>query len=155
MIKKCNTFSILNTLFRFYKPVPPKMTRKESPKNLKPIESLKPGKQKSGRSKSRSGARTPAPNKSPDEKENSKSSSHNLMDSEGMKGRKSIKSVTMNLSGQSVMGLTPSYKINYVRDFLLSIPDVVFIQDSILEDDLSNVLNEVSDSKYKYQFQVS
>ena len=71
-----------------------------------------------------------------------------------MKGRKAIKVVTMNLSGQSVMGLTPAYKINYIRDFLQSLPDVVFIQDSIQEDDLSQVMTEVSEDKYKYQFQV-
>ena len=71
-----------------------------------------------------------------------------------MKGRKSIKVVTMNLSGQSVMGLTPAYKINYIRDFLQSLPDVVFLQDSIQEDDLSQVLTEVAEDKYKYQLQV-
>ena len=32
-----------------------------------------------------------------------------------MKGRLAIKAVTMNLSGQSVMGLTPAYKLNYIR----------------------------------------
>ena len=72
-----------------------------------------------------------------------------------MKGRKSIKVVTMNLSGQSVMGLTPAYKINYIRDFLHSLPDVVFLQDSIQEDDLSQVLTEVAEDKYKYQLQVN
>ena len=71
-----------------------------------------------------------------------------------MKGRKSIKVVTMNLSGQSVMGLTPAYKINYIRDFLQSLPDVVFLQDSIQEDDLSQVLTEVAEDKYRYQLQV-
>ena len=34
---------------------------------------------------------------------------------EHMKGRLAIKVVTMNLSGQSVMGLTPAYKLNYIR----------------------------------------
>ena len=32
-----------------------------------------------------------------------------------MRGRLAIKVVTMNLSGQSVMGLTPAYKLNYIR----------------------------------------
>ena len=32
-----------------------------------------------------------------------------------MKGRLPIKAATMNLSGQSVMGLTPAYKLNYIR----------------------------------------
>ena len=73
----------------------------------------------------------------------------------GMKGRKSIKVVTMNLSGQSVMGLTPAYKINYIRDYLTTLPDVVFLQDSIQEDDLVTLLAEVSQDKYKYQLQVS
>ena len=72
-----------------------------------------------------------------------------------MKGRKAITVVTMNLSGQSVMGLTPAYKINYIRDFLQSLPDVVFIQDSIQEDDLSQVLKAVSEDKYKFQLQVN
>ena len=34
---------------------------------------------------------------------------------EQMKGRLAIKAATMNLSGQSVMGLTPAYKLNYIR----------------------------------------
>ena len=34
---------------------------------------------------------------------------------DAMKGRLAIRAVTMNLSGQSVMGLTPAYKINYIR----------------------------------------
>ena len=72
-----------------------------------------------------------------------------------MKGRKAIKVVTMNLSGQGVLGLTPAYKINYIRDFLECLPDVVFFQDSIEEDDLSQVLKDVSQDKYKFQFQVS
>ena len=72
-----------------------------------------------------------------------------------MKGRRSIKAVTMNLSGQSVMGLTPAYKIGHVKDFLRTLPDVIFIQDSILEDDLTGVFGEVSGNKYKYQFQVN
>ena len=34
---------------------------------------------------------------------------------DSMRGRLAIRAVTMNLSGQSVMGLTPAYKINYIR----------------------------------------
>lgn len=34
---------------------------------------------------------------------------------DAMRGRLAIRAVTMNLSGQSVMGLTPAYKINYIR----------------------------------------
>lgn len=30
-------------------------------------------------------------------------------------GKKAIKGVTMNLAGQSVMGITPGYKINYIK----------------------------------------
>ena len=38
-----------------------------------------------------------------------------------MKGRLPIKAATMNLSGQSVMGLTPAYKLNYIRYLLDSL----------------------------------
>ena len=37
---------------------------------------------------------------------------------DSMRGRLAIRAVTMNLSGQSVMGLTPAYKINYIRSVL-------------------------------------
>jgi len=131
------------------------MFRKETSRELKPMDNLKPQKVKSGRSKSRSGARTASSKNNTDkENKNEPNTSHqHLMDSEGMKGRKAITVVTMNLSGQSVMGLTPAYKINYIRDFLQSLPDVVFIQDSIQEDDLSQVLKAVSEDKYKFQLQ--
>ena len=72
-----------------------------------------------------------------------------------MKGRLAIRAVTMNLSGQSVMGLTPAYKINYIRNYLETLPDVVFIQDGIKEEDLLPLLEEVVGAKYKYQYQVS
>ena len=38
-----------------------------------------------------------------------------------MKGRLPIKAATMNLSGQSVMGLTPAYKLNYIRYVIIFI----------------------------------
>ena len=41
--------------------------------------------------------------------------SNKSVTTEHMKGRLAIKVVTMNLSGQSVMGLTPAYKLNYIR----------------------------------------
>ena len=72
-----------------------------------------------------------------------------------MKGRLAIRAVTMNLSGQSVMGLTPAYKINYIRNYLETLPDVVFIQDGIKEEDLLPLLEEVVGAKYKCQYQVS
>ena len=72
-----------------------------------------------------------------------------------MKGRLAIRAVTLNLSGQSVMGLTPAYKINYIRNYLETIPDVVFIQDGIKEEDLLPILDEVAGDKYKCEYQVS
>ena len=92
---------------------------------------------------------------------------------EHMKGRLAIKVVTMNLSGQSVMGLTPAYKLNYIRcrqeihreffdykesillrEYVETMPDVVFIQDGIRDEDLSNILDGASEGKYSYEFQV-
>ena len=80
--------------------------------------------------------------------------SNKSVTTEHMKGRLAIKVVTMNLSGQSVMGLTPAYKLNYIREYVETIPDVVFIQDGIREEDLSNILEGASDGKYLYEFQV-
>ena len=72
--------------------------------------------------------------------------------SEYMKGRLAIKTVTMNLSGQSVMGLTPAYKLNHIRDYLeSSSPDVVFIQDGVREEDLTEILNEASNYSCEFQ----
>ena len=65
-----------------------------------------------------------------------------------------IRAVTMNLSGQSVMGLTPAYKVNYIRNYLETLPDVVFIQDGIKEEDLLPILDEVAADKYKCEYQV-
>jgi hypothetical protein len=81
-------------------------------------------------------------------------------------GKRAIKSVTMNLAGQSVMGITPAYKINYIRwdiqllvhdvprEFLYCLPDVIFFQDCIQEEDLTQVLEKVSGNKYKLHLQV-
>ena len=73
---------------------------------------------------------------------------------DSMKGRLAIRAVTMNLSGQSVMGLTPAYKMNYIRNYLETLPDVVFIQDGIKEEDLLPILKEVAADKYKCEYQV-
>ena len=74
---------------------------------------------------------------------------------DSMKGRLAIRAVTLNLSGQSVMGLTPAYKINYIRNYLETVPDVVFIQDGIKKEDLLPILEEVAPEKYKCEYQVS
>jgi len=70
-------------------------------------------------------------------------------------GRKSIKGIAMNLSGRggNMMGITPAYKINYIREFLESVPDVIFFQDCIQEEDITTVLKEVSHDRYKIHFQ--
>lgn len=70
-----------------------------------------------------------------------------------MKGRLAIKAVTMNLSGQSVMGLTPAYKLNYIREYLESLPDVVFIQDGVREEDMTGITEAVAAGKYSCEFQ--
>ena len=72
-----------------------------------------------------------------------------------MKGRLAIRAVTLNLSGQSVMGLTPAYKINYIRNYLETTPDVVFIQDGIKKEDLLPILEEVAGDRYKCEYQVT
>ena len=61
------------------------MFRKETSRELKPLENLKPQKVKSGRSKSRSGARTASSRNGSGDKENKSvpNTSHHLMDSEG------------------------------------------------------------------------
>ena len=74
---------------------------------------------------------------------------------DSMKGRLAIRAVTLNLSGQSVMGLTPAYKINYIRNYLETAPDVVFIQDGIKEEDLLPILEEVAGDRYKCEYQVT
>ena len=54
-----------------------------------------------------------------------------------MKGRLPIKAATMNLSGQSVMGLTPAYKLNYIRYLgiiIVSFNAIVVIVQRILGD---------------------
>ena len=40
------------------------------------------------------------------------------------------------------------------REFLECIPDVIFFQDCIQEEDITNVLNEVLRNGYKIHFQV-
>ena len=70
-----------------------------------------------------------------------------------MKGRLAIKAVTMNLSGQSVMGLTPAYKLNHIREYLETLPDVVFIQDGVREEDMTGITGAVAGDKYSCEFQ--
>ena len=48
---------------------------------------------------------------------------------------------------------TNSNLTNY-RNYLEALPDVVFIQDGIKEEDLLAVLEEVGSDKYKCQYQV-
>ncbi len=97
------------------------------------------------------------------------------MDAGAIKSRREISLVTMNLSGSSLMGLTPKYKVNLIQEFLGSFPEAVFIQvnfnysvdravcnlnslylrlqDSIERDDLTRVLENISEGKYEYFFQ--
>ena len=45
--------------------------------------------------------------------------------------------------------------MNLFREYLETLPDVVFIQDGIREEDVTKILEEVSDGKYSCEFQVS
>ncbi len=49
-------------------------------------------------------------------------------DAGAIKSRREISLVTMNLSGSSLMGLTPKYKVNLIEQFLENFPEAVFIQ---------------------------
>lgn len=49
-------------------------------------------------------------------------------DAGAIKSRREISLVTMNLTGSSLMGLTPKYKVNLIEQFLNNFPEVVFIQ---------------------------
>ena len=62
------------------------------------------------------------PSRQPTPKTPKTSSDGKVLSTEYMKGRLAIKAVTMNLSGQSVMGLTPAYKLNYIRFLLQGVP---------------------------------
>ncbi len=46
--------------------------------------------------------------------------------------RMEISAVTINMSGRGVLGVTPKYKIDMVETFLKTVPDVVFLQVSLL-----------------------
>lgn len=95
------------------------------------------------------------------------------IDAGSIKSRKAIDVVTINMHGKGVMGLTPKYKVNMIQDFLSNFPDVVFFQvrfskvcswsmystlitfqDSIEYNDLTNVLEAVSEGTYDFHFQV-
>ena len=59
----------------------------------------------------------------------------------------------MNLDSYSMT--SRFYFINLFREFLECIPDVIFFQDCIQEEDITSVLNQVSRNGYKIHFQVS
>jgi hypothetical protein len=86
-----------------------------------------------------------------------------------------ISAVTINMSGRSILGLTPKYKVDMVETFLQTLPEVIFLQvhifriklafyrismsffsyyeDSIDDDDMNAVLKKVSNGNYKSYFQ--
>lgn len=61
--------------------------------------------------------------------------------------------VNMNMNGNGVLGYSPKYKVNYIKEYLSVFPDVVFIQDCIEHSELFNLLDTVSDGKYEMHFQ--
>ena len=67
--------------------------------------------------------------------------------------KKEITLVTMNTNGSGVLGLTPKYKIQIVKEYLKFKPDVIFIQDSFDTADTLEVMKEVSGGNFQSFFQ--
>jgi len=64
-----------------------------------------------------------------DRKSNSRRASKDKnVDLGNVKSRREVSMVTINLSGGTVLGLTPQYKVNLVEQYLTAFPDVIFIQ---------------------------
>ena len=57
--------------------------------------------------------------------------------------KKDITLVTMNTNGRGVLGLTPKFKLEMIRQhFAANKPDVVFIQDSIDTSDILELIKK-------------
>ena len=67
--------------------------------------------------------------------------------------RKEISAVTMNMTGRVGLGLTPRYKIDMVKEYLSSTkPDILIVQDCIDCSDMVNILDQVGNGDYEWQF---
>ena len=70
-----------------------------------------------------------------------------------MVSRKDISAVTMNMTGRVGLGLTPRYKIDMVKEYLSSTkPDILIVQDCIDCSDMVNILDQVGNGDYEWQF---
>lgn len=110
------------------------------------------------RDRRRSHSKSPRPTRRVSYSENTKKDKDKDKDKSDagvIKSRREITLVTMNLNGAGVMGLTPTFKIKMIQEFLQNFPDVIFFQDTIEQSDLTAALEKVSDGKYEYFFQVS
>ena len=67
--------------------------------------------------------------------------------------KKDITLVTMNTNGRGVLGLTPKFKLEMIRQhFAANKPDVVFIQDSIDTSDILELIKKGFPSKTFHLF---
>ncbi|XP_023335306.1 uncharacterized protein LOC111706625 [Eurytemora carolleeae] len=88
----------------------------------------------------------------PDEVEKRKSG-ENMINPENMKGRRSVNCISMNLDGKhALVGNIPQYKINHITSFLDSEPDIIFLQDSLNEDVMKELLAKTPNT-YDLEFQ--
>ena len=71
----------------------------------------------------------------------SRSKTESIPDLRNVVSRKDIIAVTMNMSGRSGLGLTPRYKIDMVKDYIVGCkPDVIVVQDAIDPMDFASVV---------------
>ena len=95
---------------------------KSSPASAQPLSSSQSSLSSAAGNQEKTNRNAGFPSRQPTPKTPKTSSDGKVLSTEYMKGRLAIKAVTMNLSGQSVMGLTPAYKLNYIRFLLQGVP---------------------------------
>nr|XP_040566816.1 uncharacterized protein LOC121116620 [Lepeophtheirus salmonis] len=67
-------------------------------------------------------------------------------------GIKEIDAVTINSHGFGILGHTPGYKTTILQEYLSSLPDLIFIQDSIYIEDMKEILDSICPNTYDHQF---
>ena len=72
---------------------------------------------------------------------NRRPKSESIPDLRKVVSRKDVNAVTMNMNGQSGLGLTPRYKIDIFKEYLIGCkPDVIVVQDAIDPLDFASVV---------------
>jgi len=83
---------------------------------------------------------------------NRRPKSESIPDLRKVVSRKDVNAVTMNMNGQSGLGLTPRYKIDIFKEYLIGCkPDVIVVQDAIDPLDFASVVGPFENYQWYFR----